>query len=92
MANDHGGGRPSRKVRHDIRDEKFTALGVVPIAIDQQVDAGVLVLPDQVDGLRHGAGEAARIPAIGNCSRLAATVASFRARSQARIWVFSIVS
>jgi hypothetical protein len=41
-------------VRHDIRDEKFPGLHVVPsIGIDQQVDAGVLVLPDQVDGLGH---------------------------------------
>src|SRR5713226_3441132 len=52
---------PSGKVRHDIRDEKFTGLYVVPlIAIDQQLDAGVLVLPDQVDGLGHGAEKAAQ--------------------------------
>jgi len=37
---------PSGKVRHNIRDEKFTGLCVVPIANDQQVDTGVLVLPD----------------------------------------------
>ena len=50
---------PSRKVRHNIRDEKFTGLHVVPsIAMDEQVDAGVLVLPDQIDGLGHGADEA----------------------------------
>jgi len=37
-------------VRDDIRDEKFTGLHVVPsIGVDQQVDAGVFVLPDQVD-------------------------------------------
>ena len=52
---------PSGKVRHDIRDEKFTGLYVVPlIAIDQQLDAGVLVLPDQVDGLGHRTGKAAQ--------------------------------
>src|SRR5713101_1668074 len=52
----------SGKVRHDIRDEKFTSLFVVPliIAIDQQVDAGVLVLPDQVDGLGHRTDKAAQ--------------------------------
>ena len=31
--------------------EKFTGLSVVPIAIDQQVDAGAAVLSDQVDML-----------------------------------------
>src|SRR5438552_11983041 len=51
---------PSGKVRHDIRDEKFTGLCIVPIANDQQVDAGVLVLPDPVDGLGHGAEKAAQ--------------------------------
>ena len=53
---------PSGKVRHDIRDEKFTGLFVVPliIAIDQQVDAGVLVLPDQVNGLGHRNDKAAQ--------------------------------
>src|SRR3989442_12685435 len=49
----------SGKVRHNIRDEKFTGLYVVPlIAIDQQLDAGVLVIPDQVDGFGHGAEKA----------------------------------
>jgi len=44
----------SRKVRHDIRDEKFTGFHVVPpIAMYQQFDAGVFVLSDQVDGLGH---------------------------------------
>ena len=53
-------------MRHDIRGEKLTALCVVPvIAIDQQLDAGILVLPDQVDGLEHGADEAAQWPPIG---------------------------
>ena len=37
---------PSGKVGHDIRGEKFTGLSVVPIAIDQQVDAGAAVLSD----------------------------------------------
>jgi hypothetical protein len=46
-----GEGRPLGQVRHDIRGEEFTGLFVIPIAIDQQVDAGVLVLSDQVDGL-----------------------------------------
>jgi len=48
------------KVRHDIRGEKFTGLFVVPIAIDQEVDAGVLVLSDQVDGLGHRTEKSAR--------------------------------
>jgi hypothetical protein len=43
----------SGKVRHGIRDEKFGGLFVVPIAIDEQLDAGCLVLSDQVDGLGH---------------------------------------
>jgi hypothetical protein len=31
-------------------------LGIVPsIGFDQQVDSSVLVLPDQIDGLGHGA-------------------------------------
>jgi alpha-beta hydrolase superfamily lysophospholipase len=34
-------------VGHDIRGEKFTCLSVVPIAIDQQVDAGA-----EANGLR----------------------------------------
>jgi hypothetical protein len=38
-------------VGHGIRGEKFTGLSVVPIAIDQQVDAGAAVLSDQVDML-----------------------------------------
>jgi hypothetical protein len=38
-------------VEHDIRGEKYTGLYVVPIAIDQQVDAGAAVLSDQVDML-----------------------------------------
>ena len=42
---------PSGKVGHDIRGEKYTGLSVVPIAIDQQVDAGAAVLSDQVDML-----------------------------------------
>ena len=51
----------SDEVRHDIRGEKFTGLYVVPlIAIDQQLDAGVLVLPDQVDGLGHRTDKAAQ--------------------------------
>jgi len=50
---------PSGKVGHDIGDEKFTGLYVIPaIGIDQQVDAGVLVLPDQIDGLGHGTDKA----------------------------------
>src|SRR3982074_1966592 len=52
---------PSGKVRHDIRDEELTALYVVPpIGVDQQLDAGVLVLPDQVDGLGRRADKAAQ--------------------------------
>src|SRR5580704_13256372 len=51
----------SGKVRHDIRDEEFASLDVVPtVALDQQVDAGVPVLPHQIDGLGHGAGKAAQ--------------------------------
>jgi hypothetical protein len=34
--------------------KKFTGLRVVPsIGVNQQVDAGVMVSPDQVDGLEH---------------------------------------
>src|SRR5216683_8317898 len=52
---------PSGKVRHDIRDEKLSGLDVVPtIAMDQQGDAGVPVLPDQIDGLGHGTDKAAQ--------------------------------
>ena len=40
-----------RQSGHDIRGEKYTGLYVVPIAIDQQVDAGAAVLLDQVDML-----------------------------------------
>jgi hypothetical protein len=41
-------------VRQDVRSERFAGLDVVPpIGIDQRVDAGVRVLPDQVDGLGH---------------------------------------
>ena len=48
-------------MRHDIRDEKFTGLYVVPsVGIDQQIDAGVLVLPDQVNGLGHRTDKAAQ--------------------------------
>src|SRR5713226_3412090 len=50
----------SGKMRHDIRDEKLTVLFVaLSVGIDQQIDAGVLVLPDQVNGL-------------GNCTNKAA--------------------
>jgi hypothetical protein len=48
-------------VRHDIGDEELAALHVVQsVAVDQEVDAGVLVLPDQVDGLGHRAGKTGR--------------------------------
>jgi hypothetical protein len=48
-------------VRHDIRGEKLEELGVVPsIAMNQQIDPSVLVLPDQIDGLGHGAGKTRR--------------------------------
>src|SRR5437899_2915165 len=57
---------PSGKVRHDIRGEKLTALDVVPpIGADQQLDAGVLVLPDEVDGLGRRADKAAQRPGGG---------------------------
>jgi hypothetical protein len=53
--------RTSVKVRHNFRGEKFTSLCVVPsIGIDHQVDAGVLVLSDQVDGLAHRTDKAAQ--------------------------------
>ena len=53
-------------MRHNIRGEKFTGLYVVPsIGIDQQVDAGVLVLADQVDGLGHRTDKAAQWSAGG---------------------------
>src|SRR5512144_2823604 len=56
----------SGEVRHDIRDEQLTGLCVVPaIGIDQQVDAGGLVLPDQIDGLGHAADKAAHRSAGG---------------------------
>jgi hypothetical protein len=48
--------RRLREVRDHIRGEKFAGLGIVPsISFDQQVDSSVLVLPDQIDGLGHGA-------------------------------------
>jgi hypothetical protein len=48
-------------VRHDIGGKELAGLYVVPpIAIDQQVDAGVLVLPDQVDGLGYRTDKAAQ--------------------------------
>ena len=40
------------------------ALDVVSIAVDQQVDAGVVVLSDQVDGLGDRTEKSARRPAI----------------------------
>ena len=46
----------SGEVRDHIRGEKFAGLGIVPsIGFDQRVDSSVLVLPDQIDGLGHGA-------------------------------------
>jgi hypothetical protein len=58
--------RSSRKVRHDIRDEQLAGLYVVQaIRIDQQVDAGVLVLPEQIEGLGHGADKATQRSAAG---------------------------
>src|SRR5215471_13369321 len=57
----------SRKVRHDIRGEKFTRLYVVPpIAMYQQFDAGVSVLSDQVDSLGHGSDKPRRRSASRN--------------------------
>src|SRR4030095_4418026 len=51
----------SGKVRHDVRDEELPGLHVVAgIAMDKQVDASILELADQVDGLGHGADKAAR--------------------------------
>jgi len=87
-----GEGRPLGQVRHDIRGEEFTGLFVIPIAIDQQVDAGVLVLSDQIDGLGHRTEKAGDGPRAVSCARFAAAAASLRARSQPRTWVFSIVS
>jgi hypothetical protein len=50
---------PSCKMRHDLRRHKLMGLHVVAIvAVDQQLYAGVLVLADQIDGLRHGADKA----------------------------------
>jgi hypothetical protein len=48
----------SGKVRHDIGGEEFMGLYVVPVAIDQQSDARILVLPDQVDRLGYRPDEA----------------------------------
>jgi hypothetical protein len=69
-------------VRHDIRDEELACLDVVlVIADDQQLDAGILVLPDQIDASdtvtkpRNG-------PRPANRSRFAAAAASSRASSQ----------
>ena len=85
---------PSRKVRHNIRDETFTGLHVVPsIAMDEQVDAGVLVLPDQIDGLTDTVPtKPGTAPRAASRSRVAATAAASRASSQRWTWVFSIVS
>jgi hypothetical protein len=74
----------SGKVRHDIRDEKFGGLFVVPIANDEQLDAGCLALSDQVDGLGHRTTKPYDGSRAGSRSRFAATSASLRARSQAR--------
>jgi hypothetical protein len=50
---------PSCKMRHDLRRHKLMGLHVVAIvAVDQQLYTGVLVLADQIDGLRHGADKA----------------------------------
>lgn len=79
-------------MRHDIRGEEFTDLLVVPIAVDQQADAGVLVLSDQSmasDTVPKKARDGRR--AVSR-ARFTATAASSRARSQPRTWVFSIVS
>jgi hypothetical protein len=48
-------------VRHHIRGDKLTGLHVIPsVGIDQQIDAGILVLPDQINDLGDGAGKAAQ--------------------------------
>src|SRR5262249_38223191 len=63
----------SGKVRHDIRYEKFAGLYVVPkiaIAVDQQVDACVAVLPNDIDGLGHGTDKAAQRSAGGEVRTL----------------------
>jgi hypothetical protein len=69
----------SGKVRHDIRDEKFGGHFVVPIVIDEQLDAGCLVLSDQVDGLGHRTTKPYDGSRAGIRSRFAATSASLRA-------------
>ena len=57
---------PLGEVGHHLRGEQFVGLDVVPIvAVDQQLDAGVLIAADQVDGLRHGADKAPQWPAAG---------------------------
>src|SRR5271156_3113391 len=44
------------EVRHDIRREEFVGLDVVSVvAVDQQVNTGILKLADQIDSLGHRA-------------------------------------
>ena len=53
---------PSGEVGHNIRGKKFAGLRVVlSIGIDHQVDAGMWILSDQVDGLGDRTDEAATV-------------------------------
>lgn len=46
----------SGEVRHHIRREYLSALVVTPsISVDQHIDTDIPILPNQIDGLGHGA-------------------------------------
>jgi hypothetical protein len=69
-------------VLHDVRDEKFKGLHVAPsVGIDRQIDAGVLVLPDQVNGLGYRTDKAAQRPVGSQRSRFVASAAVSRESS-----------
>jgi hypothetical protein len=87
--------RVAAQAKCRITSEASSSLvpAVVPVvAVDQQLHARVLVLPDAVDRLGHGADKARNDPRAMSRSRFAATVAESREISQLLLYVFSIAS
>jgi hypothetical protein len=87
-----GEGCPLGRGRDDIRGEKFSGLFVVPIAINQRVDAGVWHCSIRSLGSSNVPKKARDGPRAISHSCFATSAASLRARSEPRTWVFSIVS
>jgi len=80
-------------VRYDVGHKELARLLVVwSIRVDQHVDTGILVLPDQVYGLSHGTDKAAQRPAGSQALALRGQRSGVRASTQGWIRVFSIVS